>query len=212
VVEYVGGHGPGVVCRRWTVVSVYDDRGTHRAGALTYYAMMSLFPLLLLAVSLLGLLRVVLTPPRPQMRAPNSDPPRSRGRQARRGACPQPAAPACPPPARPRRPSRPWPPALASACPSPPHCPRPCAQDADPAARPATVRPRLSSPAGRVRNRLRPFGSCGRTWMDGDGDVLPHDIQTATPAASAKERQSVVGNATGTGRTRLARSGRVGVS
>ena len=51
-------------------MSFYDDRGTHRAGALTYYATMSLFPLLLLAVSLLGLLRVVLTPPRPQMRAP----------------------------------------------------------------------------------------------------------------------------------------------
>jgi membrane protein len=39
-----------------TVVSFYDDQGTHHAGALTYYALMSLFPLLLLAVSLLGLL------------------------------------------------------------------------------------------------------------------------------------------------------------
>jgi membrane protein len=39
-----------------TVVSFYDDQATHHAGALTYYALMSLFPLLLLAVSLLGLL------------------------------------------------------------------------------------------------------------------------------------------------------------
>jgi membrane protein len=39
-----------------TVVSFYDDQGTHHAGALTYYALMSLFPLLLLALSLLGLL------------------------------------------------------------------------------------------------------------------------------------------------------------
>jgi len=39
-----------------TVVSFYDDQGTHHAAALTYYALMSLFPLLLLAVSLLGLL------------------------------------------------------------------------------------------------------------------------------------------------------------
>jgi membrane protein len=38
------------------VVSFYDDQGTHHAAALTYYALMSLFPLLLLAVSLLGLL------------------------------------------------------------------------------------------------------------------------------------------------------------
>ena len=39
-----------------TVVSFYDDQGTHHAEALTYYALMSLFPLLLLVVSLLGLL------------------------------------------------------------------------------------------------------------------------------------------------------------
>jgi membrane protein len=39
-----------------TVVSFYDDQGTHHAAALTYYALMSLFPLLLLAVSFLGLL------------------------------------------------------------------------------------------------------------------------------------------------------------
>lgn len=39
-----------------TVVSFYHDQGTHHAAALTYYALMSLFPLLLLAVSVLGLL------------------------------------------------------------------------------------------------------------------------------------------------------------
>jgi membrane protein len=38
------------------VVSFYEDQGTHHAAALTYYALMSLFPTLLLAVSLLGLL------------------------------------------------------------------------------------------------------------------------------------------------------------
>jgi membrane protein len=38
------------------VVSFYHDQGTHHAGALTYYALMSLFPLVLLAVSLLGLI------------------------------------------------------------------------------------------------------------------------------------------------------------
>ncbi len=39
-----------------TVVSFYDDQATHHAAALTYYALMSLFPLLLLGVALLGLL------------------------------------------------------------------------------------------------------------------------------------------------------------
>ena len=38
------------------LVAFYRDQGTHHAGALTYYALMSLFPLLLLGVSLLGLL------------------------------------------------------------------------------------------------------------------------------------------------------------
>jgi membrane protein len=38
------------------IVSFYHDQGTHHAGALTYYALMSLFPLVLLAVSLLGLI------------------------------------------------------------------------------------------------------------------------------------------------------------
>ncbi|HEY4427774.1 MAG TPA: YihY/virulence factor BrkB family protein [Solirubrobacteraceae bacterium] len=37
-------------------LSFYDDQGTHHAAALTYYALMSLFPTLLLGVSLLGLL------------------------------------------------------------------------------------------------------------------------------------------------------------
>jgi membrane protein len=50
-----------VVRRAWQVakrsaVSFYDDQGTHHAAALTYYALMSLFPTLLLAVSLLGVL------------------------------------------------------------------------------------------------------------------------------------------------------------
>src|SRR5579863_10264801 len=43
------------VARR-SVVSFYDDQATHHAAALTYYALMSLFPMLLLGVSLLGLL------------------------------------------------------------------------------------------------------------------------------------------------------------
>lgn len=38
------------------IVAFYRDQGTHHAGALTYYALMSLFPLLLLSVSLLGLI------------------------------------------------------------------------------------------------------------------------------------------------------------
>src|ERR1700750_2996261 len=40
---------------RRTAVSFYDDQMTHHAAALTYYALMSLFPALLLAVSILGL-------------------------------------------------------------------------------------------------------------------------------------------------------------
>jgi membrane protein len=51
---------PRVIRRAWsftsaTVVSFYHDQGTHHAAALTYYALMSLFPMLLLAVALLGL-------------------------------------------------------------------------------------------------------------------------------------------------------------
>jgi membrane protein len=38
------------------VLAFYRDQGTHHAAALTYYALMSLFPTLLLAVSLLGVL------------------------------------------------------------------------------------------------------------------------------------------------------------
>src|SRR3712207_4194699 len=41
---------------RRTLVSFYDDQMTHHAAALTYYALMSLFPTLLLALSLLGLI------------------------------------------------------------------------------------------------------------------------------------------------------------
>jgi membrane protein len=39
-----------------TLVSFYDDQMTQHAGALTYYALMSLFPTLLLGISLLGLI------------------------------------------------------------------------------------------------------------------------------------------------------------
>jgi membrane protein len=39
-----------------TVVSFYDDQMTHHAAALTYYALMSLFPAALLGLSLLGLI------------------------------------------------------------------------------------------------------------------------------------------------------------
>ena len=38
-----------------TLKSFYDDQMTHHAAALTYYSLMSLFPALLLALSLLGL-------------------------------------------------------------------------------------------------------------------------------------------------------------
>src|SRR3954451_23573883 len=39
-----------------TLRSFYDDQMTHHAAALTYYALMSLFPAALLAISLLGLI------------------------------------------------------------------------------------------------------------------------------------------------------------
>jgi membrane protein len=45
----------GTIIKR-TLVSFYDDQMTHHAAALTYYALMSLFPAVLLALSLLGLL------------------------------------------------------------------------------------------------------------------------------------------------------------
>ena len=45
----------GAIARR-TLRSFYDDQMTHHAAALTYYALMSLFPAVLLALSLLGLL------------------------------------------------------------------------------------------------------------------------------------------------------------
>jgi membrane protein len=44
----------GTVVKR-TLVSFYDDQMTQHAAALTYYALMSLFPAVLLALSLLGL-------------------------------------------------------------------------------------------------------------------------------------------------------------
>jgi membrane protein len=47
--------GLGAVIKR-TLVSFYDDQMTHHAAALTYYALMSLFPTVLLGLSLLGLL------------------------------------------------------------------------------------------------------------------------------------------------------------
>ena len=47
--------GTGAVIKR-TLVSFYDDQMTHHAAALTYYALMSLFPTVLFALSLLGLI------------------------------------------------------------------------------------------------------------------------------------------------------------
>ena len=46
---------PWAVTRR-TLVAFYDDQMTHHAAALTYYALMSLFPTALVGLSLLGLL------------------------------------------------------------------------------------------------------------------------------------------------------------
>lgn len=56
-----GVGGSGRLRRAWaivkrTAVSFYDDQMTHHAAALTYYSLMSLFPTLLVALSLLGLL------------------------------------------------------------------------------------------------------------------------------------------------------------
>lgn len=48
--------GRGWEVTKRTIVKFYDDQATHHAAALTYYGLMSLFPLMLLAVSLLGLL------------------------------------------------------------------------------------------------------------------------------------------------------------
>jgi membrane protein len=45
----------GAITKR-TLRAFYDDQMTHHAAALTYYALMSLFPAVLLALSLLGLL------------------------------------------------------------------------------------------------------------------------------------------------------------
>lgn len=48
--------GSALAVIRRTVKSFYDDQMTHHAAALTYYGLMSLFPTLLLGLSLLGLL------------------------------------------------------------------------------------------------------------------------------------------------------------
>jgi membrane protein len=45
----------GAVLKR-TLISFYDDQMTHHAAALTYYGLMSLFPAVLLGLSLLGLI------------------------------------------------------------------------------------------------------------------------------------------------------------
>ena len=47
--------GTAAVIKR-TLLSFYNDQMTHHAAALTYYALMSLFPVVLLALSLLGLI------------------------------------------------------------------------------------------------------------------------------------------------------------
>jgi membrane protein len=47
-------HAPSVLGR--SLKAFYDDQMTHHAAALTYYALMSLFPAVLLALSLLGLI------------------------------------------------------------------------------------------------------------------------------------------------------------
>lgn len=57
----VGRSSVSVMSRAWqvakrSIVSFYNDQGTHHAAALTYYALMSLFPTLLVAVSLMGVL------------------------------------------------------------------------------------------------------------------------------------------------------------
>src|SRR6185436_4124440 len=57
-----GGTGVGRVVTHTLAVlgrslkAFYDDQMTHHAAALTYYALMSLFPAVLLALSLLGLI------------------------------------------------------------------------------------------------------------------------------------------------------------
>ena len=48
--------GHAVVVVKRTLKSFYDDQMTHHAAALTYYALMSLFPAALLGLSLLGLI------------------------------------------------------------------------------------------------------------------------------------------------------------
>ncbi len=52
----VGAVGRTVSTAKRTFKSFYDDQMTHHAAALTYYSLMSLFPALLMGMSLLGLL------------------------------------------------------------------------------------------------------------------------------------------------------------
>ena len=52
----MAGMRAAVAVLKRTLVSFYDDQMTHHAAALTYYALMALFPTLLLGLSLLGLL------------------------------------------------------------------------------------------------------------------------------------------------------------
>ncbi len=52
----VSGVRSGAAVVKRTVVSFYDDQMTHHAAALTYYSLMSLFPAILLSLSLLALI------------------------------------------------------------------------------------------------------------------------------------------------------------
>lgn len=51
-----GDPSPVVAVIKRTAIAFYDNQMTHHAAALTYYALLSLFPALLMAISLLGLL------------------------------------------------------------------------------------------------------------------------------------------------------------
>jgi membrane protein len=51
----VGGPRGAIDVLRRAAIAFYDDQMTQHAGALTYYSLMSLFPVLLLGVSVLGL-------------------------------------------------------------------------------------------------------------------------------------------------------------
>ena len=49
-------HGRSFAVLKRTLVAFYDDQMTHHAAALTYYSLMSLFPAVLIGLSLLGLI------------------------------------------------------------------------------------------------------------------------------------------------------------